>query len=343
MPHTITLLPFDKQFVCDDNETILHAAIRQGFNLRYGCKHGGCGLCKAMIVEGEVDNTEASSFALLDYERQQGLALLCCAYPESDVTIELWDYDEEELSSGAQVQQFTAEVERIDALTHDIRGLHLRLVEPATVDFTAGQYVDVLVPGTNEWRSYSMANPPSRNAALELMIKLMPGGLFSEYVAQRLATGERLTVQGPYGNFHLRDTAREAIFIAGGSGMAPLLSLLRDMAEQRSQRTVTYFYGARARRDLFQLEELRALEQRLPHFRFMPALSEPAADEAWDGEAGLITDVVKRLVAGGAGKEAYMCGPTAMIDAAIAMLTRLGIKETDLFYDKFVTKADTAA
>lgn len=343
MPHTITLLPFDKQFVCEDNETILHAAMRQGFNLRYGCKHGGCGLCKAMIVEGEVDNTEASSFALLDYERQQGLALLCCAYPESDVTIELWDYDEEELSSGAQVQQFTAEVERIDVLTHDIRGLHLRLVEPTTVDFKAGQYIDVLVPGTNEWRSYSMANPPSRNTALEIMIKLMPSGLFSEDVAQRLSPGERLTVQGPYGNFYLRDTAREAIFIAGGSGMAPMLALLRDMAEQQSQRTITYFYGARARRDLFQLEELRALERQLPHFRFVPALSEPVADDAWDGETGLITDVVKRLVGSGAGQEAYMCGPTVMIDAAIAMLTRLEVKEVDMFYDKFVTKADTVA
>lgn len=340
MPHTITLLPFDKQFVCDDNETILHAAMRQGLNLRYGCKHGGCGLCKAMIVEGEVDNTEASSFALLDYERQQGFALLCCAYPESDVAIELWDYDEEELSSGTQVQQYSAEVERIDELTHDIRGLHLRLVGPATLEFRAGQYVDLLVPGTNEWRSYSMANPPSQNTVLELEMKLMPGGLFSEYVAQRLVLGERLTVQGPYGNFHLRDSAREALFIAGGSGMAPILALLRDMAEKQSQRAVTYFYGARTRRDLFHLEELPRLEQQLPHFRFVPALSEPTMDDAWDGAIGLITDVVKRLVASGADKEAYMCGPTVMIDAAIAMLTRLGIKEAHLFYDKFVTKAD---
>ena len=341
MPHTITLLPFEKQFTCGDNETILQAAIRQGFNLRYGCKHGGCGMCKAQIVEGDVDNTEASSFALLDFEKQQGLSLLCCAYPESDVSIELWDYDEADLLSGTIVQQFEAEVERIIPLTHDIRGIQLRLVTPDRIEFKAGQYVDLLVPGTSETRSYSMANPPSQHGIVEIMVKLMPGGLFSTYVEQQLKPGERLSLQGPYGNFHLRGTRSETIFIAGGSGMAPILSLLRDMADRQDSRSVTYFYGARARRDLFQLDELRGFEQRLPHFRFVPALSEPQADDAWDGETGLITEVVKRLVANGKNHEAYMCGPTAMIDAAITTLQRLGVEEHAIFYDKFVTKADT--
>lgn len=340
MPYTITLLPFEKQFTCADNETILQAAMRQGINLRYGCKHGGCGMCKALVVEGDVDNTEASSYALLDFERQQGFSLLCCAYPESDVALELWEYDETELFSGVAVQQFQAEVTHITQLTHDIRGLQLRLVEPAAIKFKAGQYLDLLVPSTNEWRSYSMANPPSRPHEIELMIKLMPGGLFSDYVEATLKPGDALSLQGPYGNFHLRDTQREAIFIAGGSGMAPLLALLRDMAEKNDTRTVTYFYGARTQRDLFQLEELHGLEQRLANFHFIPALSEPAADDVWDGEHGLITEVVKRFVSSGAGKEAYMCGPTAMIDAAIVTLTRLGVQETAIFYDKFVTKAD---
>ena len=342
MPYTITLLPFEKKFTCGDNETILQAAIRQGFNLRYGCKHGGCGLCKALVVEGEMDNSEASSFALLDFERQQGFSLLCCAYPESDVSIELWDYDEADLYTGVTVQQFEAEVEQMTSLTHDMRGIHLRLVTPERIEFKAGQYVDLLVPGTNEWRSYSMANPPSQNGAVEIMIKLMSGGLFSSYVEQQLQPGARLTLQGPYGNFHLRDTQHEAIFIAGGSGMAPILSLLRDMAERNDARPVTYFYGARARRDLFQLDELRSFEQRLPHFRFVPALSESQPDDVWDGETGLITNVVKRIVTSGKNKEAYMCGPTAMIDAAIITLQRLGVEEKEIFYDKFVTKADTA-
>ena len=343
MPYTITLLPFEKRFVCNDDETVLQAALRQGFNLRYGCKHGGCGMCKALVVEGDVDNTGASSFALLDFERQQGFSLLCSAYAESDVTIELWDYEEAELCSGVTIQQFEAEVAAVTRLTHDIRGILLRLIEPATIAFKAGHYVDLLVPGTSEWRSYSMANPPSRSGEVELMVKLMPGGLFSSYIEQQLHPGARLTLQGPYGNFHLRDTAREALFIAGGSGMAPILSLLRDMVEQQSSRQVTYFYGARARRDLFQLDELHSLEHRLPNFHFVPALSEPLPDDAWAGEPGLITEVVKRLTPSGAAREAYMCGPTAMIDAALVTLTRLGLKESDIFYDKFVTKADTAA
>jgi len=342
MPHTITLLPFDKQFTCGDDETILQAAIRQGFNLRYGCKHGGCGMCKALVVEGEVDNSGASSFALMDFERQQGFSLLCSAYAESDVTIELWDYEEAELYSGVVVQQLAAEVESIAHLTHDICGILLRLIEPTALTFKAGQYIDLLVPGTNEWRSYSMANPPSQSGAIEIMVKLMPDGLFSAYVEQQLKPGERLIVQGPYGNFSLRDTSREAMFIAGGSGMAPILSLLREMTEKQNSRPVTYFYGARARRDLFQLDELYGFERRLPNFRFIPALSEPLPDDAWEGEIGLITEVVRHLTPHGTGKEAYMCGPTAMIDAAIVTLTRLGLKESDIFYDKFVTKADTA-
>ena len=341
MPYTITLLPFEKQFTCGDNETILQAAIRQGFNLRYGCKHGGCGMCKAQVVEGEVDNTEASSFALMDFEKQQGFSLLCCAYPESDVAIELWDYDEADLISEVAVGQFEAEVEKVTELTHDIRGMYLQLIEPQRIEFKAGQYIDLLIPGTSEWRSYSMANPPSRRSGIEIMVKLMPGGLFSSYVTQQLRAGERLTLQGPYGNFYLRDTKHEAVFIAGGSGMAPILSLLRDMVEHKDSRPVTYFYGARTRRDLFLLDELQGFERQLANFRFVPALSEATADDAWLGETGLITEVVKRLIPNGREREGYMCGPVAMIDAAIVTLQRLGVEEKDIFYDKFVTKADT--
>ncbi len=340
MSHTITLLPFEKQFTCEEDETILQAGLRQGFNLRYGCKHGGCGSCKALITEGDFDQEDASSFALMDFEREQGYALLCSTYPFSDITIELFDYEEAELLAASPIQEYQAEVERVTALTHDIRGIQMRLIEPAEINFKAGQYVDVLVPGTKEWRSYSMANPPSRSGEIEVMVKLMPGGLFSTYAGEQLTEGERLTLQGPYGNFHLRDTTCQALFIAGGSGMAPILSLLRDMSEKQISRPVTYFYGARARRDLFQLEELFDFEQRLPQYRFIPALSEPLPTDEWNGEMGLITEVVKRHVPSFASLEAYMCGPPVMINAALALLTQGGMKESEIFYDSFVTKAD---
>lgn len=341
MAYTITLDPFDTQFSCEDDETILAAGLRQGVNLRYGCKHGGCGSCKALITDGEVDQSDASSFALMDFEKEQGYALLCSSYPLSDIVIDVSEYEADELLAAAPIQEYHAEVERITTLTHDIRGVHLRLIEPTTLAFQAGQYVDVRVPGTTEWRSYSMANPPSRTGAIELMIKLMPAGVFSTYLTERLTVGDRLTLRGPYGNFSLRESGKPALFIAGGSGMAPILALLRAMAERMDARPVTYCYGARACRDLFQLEELRELERQLPHFRFIPALSEPQTGDAWSGEIGLVTDVVTRVVPSVVGMEAYMCGPTVMIDAAIALLTTRGMPERDLFYDKFVTKADT--
>ncbi len=339
--HTITLLPFEKRFTCGEDETILAAALRQGINLRYGCKHGGCGTCKALVVEGEVDQPEASTFALMDFEREQGMALLCSAYPLGDIAIELSDYEESELEGGAPIGKFLAEVGAIEYLTHDIVGLKLRLIEPERISFKAGQYVDLLVPGASETRSYSMANPPSRNGEVELMVKLMAGGLFSEYLRGQIKAGARLTLEGPYGNFHLRENERPALFIAGGSGMAPMLSLLRDMAEKQDRRSVTFFYGARAKRDLFQLAELFGLEKLLTCFRFVPALSEPSAGDEWEGAKGLITEVVAREVSAADGMEAYLCGPSVMIDAAIAVLGRLGVSEHDIHFDKFVTKAET--
>lgn len=340
--YAITLLPFEKQFTCREDETILTAALRHGINLRYGCKHGGCGTCKALIVEGEVDQTEASTFALMDFEREQGMALLCSSYPLSDITIELTDYEEGELEASMPIGRFLTEVGAIECLTHDVVELKLRLIEPAHIVFKAGQYVDVLVPGSTETRSYSMANAPSRDDELDLIVKLMTGGLFSEHVRGRLKVGDRLTVDGPYGSFHLRENDRPAIFIAGGSGMAPMLSLLRDMAEKQDRRAVRFFYGARAKRDLFYLDELFGFEKLLPSFRFVPALSEPAAQDAWSGAAGLITEVVQREVPNAVGMEAYLCGPSAMIDAALAVLRSLGVAEHDIHYDKFVTKAETS-
>ena len=341
--HTITLLPFEKQFTCGEDETILAAALRQGISLRYGCKHGGCGTCKALIVEGEVDQPAASTFALMDFEREQGMALLCSAYPLSDIAIELSDYEESELTAGAIIRDYRTEISAVQQLTHDIVDIRLKLVEPERISFKAGQYIEGLVPGTQEWRAYSMANPPSKCDELEFIIKLFPGGVASSYIKQQIAIGAPVSLSGPYGTFHLRDNDRPALLIAGGSGMAPILSILRDMAERRDPRQAIFFYGARAIRDLFYLEELHNLEQRLPHFRFVPALSEPAAGDEWEGAKGLITEVVAREVPDARGMEAYLCGPSAMIDAAIAVLGRLGVSEHDIHFDKFVTKAETQA
>jgi propane monooxygenase reductase component len=233
-------------------------------------------------------------------------------------------------------------------VTHDMRHLVLRLVEPKEIKFFPGQYVDIAVPGSDATRSFSMANTSSRDGGrLEFIIKVYPDGLFSHFLDTQVAVGDKLDLTGPFGVFTLREGHdADLIFVGGGAGMAPILSLLRSMAERGIERKATYYYGARRRRDLCFEEELRAFERSLPGFRYVPALSEPAdpADpagaDAWDGEVGLITDVVKSREDDLRGAHAYVCGPPPMVEAALPMLARLGVEEKNIYYDKFTTTGD---
>jgi propane monooxygenase reductase subunit len=187
-----------------------------------------------------------------------------------------------------------------------------------------------------------MANTSCReDGRLEFVIKIYPDGLFSHFLDTEVKAGGRLEVTGPYGVFTLREGHdTDLLFIGGGAGMAPILSLLRSMAERGITRRATYYYGARRRRDLCFEKELRALEDSLPGFRYIPALSEPTEEDDWDGEVGLITDVVARQESGLKGADGYVCGPPPMVDAAIATLTRLGVPEGRIYYDKFTTTGE---
>jgi propane monooxygenase reductase subunit len=228
-------------------------------------------------------------------------------------------------------------VEAIEALTRDIRRVVVG-VEDGDMPFRAGQYVDIRIPGSDEYRSFSMANLPSDQGRLEFMIKLYPGGRFSGLLADgALKPGDELEVRGPYGVFTLRESDRPLVFIGGGAGMAPILSLLRSMADRAITRPAVYYYGAREAQDLFHLDEVQALAGALPDFRFVPALSH--AD--WEGDTGLITDVVDRCEPDLAGVDAYLCGPPPMVDAATDLLLRRGTPEAHIHFDKFTTSADT--
>jgi propane monooxygenase reductase subunit len=254
----------------------------------------------------------------------------------------LLNYDEEMIRSGLPIVDAVAEVVANDPVTRDMRHLVLKLIEPTQVKFFPGQYVDLLVPGTEEHRSFSMANTSSRESGLlEFVIKIYPDGLFSRYLADELKVGERLPLSGPFGVFTLRESHdSELVFVGGGAGMAPILSLLRSMSERGISRKATYYYGARTRSDLCFEDELRALEQSLPGFRYVPALSEPTPACDWDGETGLITDVVKRLQSDLKGQDAYVCGPPPMVEAAMQLLTTLGVDETRIYFDKFTTTGE---
>jgi propane monooxygenase reductase component len=341
--HVVRFEPVGIEIEVSEEQNILRGAAEQGIMLMHGCKEGQCAACKSFVLEGEdIELDKYSTFALPDYEKEEGFTLLCRAHAYEDLTIELLNYDEEMIQSGLPIQEATAEVVSIEAVTHDMRHLVLRLTDSAEFRFFPGQYVDIKVPGTDETRSFSMANITTKDGGLlEFVIKVYPDGLFSHFLDTQLQVGDRLELSGPFGVFTLREGLDiELVFVGGGAGMAPILALLRSMVERGIDRKATYYYGARGRKDLCFEKELRALEGELPAFTFVPALSEPADGDDWDGETGLITDVVKRLAGDLKGAHAYVCGPPPMVEAAMEMLTAAGVDEKRVYYDKFTTTAE---
>ena len=340
--HVVRFEPVGIEIEVDEDQTILRAAAEQGVQLMHGCKEGQCAACKSFVLEGEdIELDKYSTFALPDFEREEGQTLLCRAHAYEDLVIELLNYDEEIIRGGLPLRTGTVEVVSNEAVTHDMRHLVVRLMEPEEIKFFPGQYMDFKVPGTDESRSFSMANTPSRDGLFEFVIKIYPGGLFSEHLAEKVEVGDHLQVEAPFGTFTLRESrTSDLLFVGGGAGMAPMLGLLRSMAERGVERKVTFYYGARGLRDLCFTEELAELGGRLTDFTYVPALSEPAADDDWSGATGLITEVVKSRESGLEGVDAYVCGPPPMVDAAIATLTALGVRENQIFYDKFTTTGE---
>ncbi len=340
--HVVRFEPVGIEIEVDEDQNVLRAAAEQGIMLMHGCKEGQCSSCKSFLLEGDdVELDRYSTFALPDFEREEGFTLLCRAHVYEDVTIELLNYDEDMIRSGLPIKEALAEVVANIPVTHDMRHLVLKLVDTDDFKFFPGQYVDIVVPGTDETRSFSMANTSARESGqLEFVIKIYPDGLFSHFLDSKLQVGDRLSLTGPFGVFTLRDAPdTDLIFLGGGAGMAPILCLLRSMAERGITRKAVYYYGARRRGDLCFEDELRALEQALPSFRYVPALSE----DEWDGETGLITDVVARLTGDIRGAHAYVCGPPPMVEAAVPLLTRLGVPEKHVYWDKFTTTGEPAA
>lgn len=294
---------------------------------------GSCGLCKVRTTAGGGDILPTEEPWLSPDERRQRVRLGCQCKVKGDLAIEI----PEELF---RVRQFEARVESIRDLTHDIKEVTLRLVEPPAIEFKAGQFIQFEVPeyeltAERVYRAYSISSPPARRDIVELEIRLVPHGICTTYVHQHLKAGDPVTLNGPYGDFYLRDGDAELIFIAGGSGMAPVKSILLDMAARGDARRARYFFGARSARDLFLVEEMRALEARLPRFSFIPVLSQPLDGDGWTGERGLVTEVVGRHVAAGTRARAYLCGSPGMIDASIAALKAKGLTDAEIFYDKF--------
>ena len=343
--HRVRFEPVGIEIEVSEDETVLDGAFRQGLMLMHGCKEGQCSACKSFLLEGEegmeVELGKYSTFALNDMEKDEGHVLLCRTYAYDDVTIELLNYDEDMLRAGVPIGTARTRITAIDPVTSDMRRLALELVEPSTFAFLPGQYLDVHVPGTDETRSFSMATTPTDDTRLEFVIRCYPGGKFSELLAHGLTVGDEITVTGPYGLFTLREgRTSDIVFVGGGAGIAPVLSLLRSMDERGIDRRARFYYGARTEADVPFRTEIASYEQRLGRFTFTPALSHLPDDAVWEGETGFVHDVVDRIEGDLAGCDAYVCGPPPMVEAAIAVLEKHGVDTDHIYFDKFTTSAD---
>jgi Na+-transporting NADH:ubiquinone oxidoreductase subunit F len=315
-------------------KSLLASLMAQGIFIPSACGgRGTCAYCKLTVLDGGGPLLPTEEPLLTAEERAAQVRLSCQVKVRRDIAIEV----PEELF---RVQQYRAVIERIRDLTPDIKELRLRLREPDAIEFVPGQYVQLECPAYGEnpepvYRAYSIASPPSDAHAVELIVRLVPGGICTTWVFTMLKEGDEVVFNGPYGEFRLSDTGREMVWIAGGSGMAPFWSIIRHLREQGIQRRCTYFFGAVQRDELFLVDELRQLEQELPGFRFVPALSGAPAGDGWAGERGLITEVVDRHVPDGADAEGYLCGSAGLIDASLKVLARKGLTPDRIFYDKF--------
>lgn len=342
MSYQLTIEPLGATVDVEEGQTMLDAALRHGIYLPHACGHGLCGTCKVQVIDGEVDLGGANPFALMDFEREEGKALACCATLCADTVIEA-EIDEEPDAELIPVRDFAAEVSRIERLTPTIIAIHLRLDQP--IHFQAGQYVQLEIPGLGASRAFSIANSPAdvaESGEIELNVRRVPGGLGTSYLHEKLKAGDRLLLSGPYGRFFVRKSnSAPIIFMAGGSGLSSPRSMIRDLLQGGCTLPITLIYGQRHPAELYYDQEFRDLARQHGNFTYVPALSEPS-DAAIEGvEKGFVHEVAKRRFNNNfTGRQAYLCGPPLMIDACITALMQGRLFERDIFFEKFISAAD---
>lgn len=341
MSYEVTIEPTGDVIEVDEGQTILDAALRQGVWLPFACGHGTCATCKCQVTEGDVEIGNASPFALMDMERDEGMILACCATPESDLVIEA-DIDVDDDFEGYPVRDFKGTVTEIVDLSPTIKGIHFELDD--AIDFQAGQYINLNIPGVDGSRAFSIANKPSENQKLELHVRQVPGGAGTTYLHEELKVGGELEVSGPYGQFFTRlSDPKGAIFIAGGSGLSSPQSMIMEMIEKGDPREIYLFQGARNVAELYNREIFEALDQSHENFHYIPALNAPEEGDNWEGYNCFVHEAVNDYFDGKCdGHKAYLCGPPPMIDAAITTLMHGRLFERDIHMERFYTAADGA-
>ena len=323
----------DRVLNVQGGDSLLGSLIQNKLFIPSACGgRGTCGTCKVKVLEGGGALLPTEEPYLEAKERETGVRLSCQIKVRNDLRIEI----PEHLFS---VKEFAARCERIRELTADIREFRFALAESATIKYTPGQYVQLRSPvydGNDEvYRAYSISSDPADTKAIDLVVRLVPGGICTTWCFGHLKENDTVLFNGPYGEFRLSDTQAPIIFIAGGSGMAPIKCILHQMKNMSIDREAVYYFGANRVDELFYLDEMRAFEAAVPNYRFVPVVRNPDPADNWTGETGLVTDAVLRHVKDASKHEAYLCGSPGMIKASILVLKQQGMPEENIYYDSF--------
>lgn len=337
MSFTVTIQPSGHRFPVEKGESILDAALNHGFNLAYGCRNGACGSCKGKVLQGEIHYGEEEPIALDEDDKANQLALFCQAIPNSDVTIEVREIG---TIKDIPVKILPCKVSRLEQLNHDVMLVELKLPATERLQFLAGQYIDFILPDGRH-RSFSMANAPHHDEAIELHIRHIEGGQFTSEVFDNLKPKSIMRIEGPLGSFYLReDSERPIIFMAGGTGFAPLKGIIEHTIAANITRPMYLYWGVRARQDLYMHELAQAWAERYEHIHYIPVLSEPQPEDQWQGRTGYVHDAICADFSDLSGFEIYGSGPPAMVYAGRNAFAMQGLDLEHYYSDAFEFNKD---
>ena len=339
MSYQLLIEPIGRTVEVEEGQNILDACLRAGVWMPHACCHGLCATCKVQVKDGEVEHGDASPFALMDFEKDEGKTLACCATLQSDTVIEA-DIDDDPDALAIPVRDFAGVVSKIVTLSPTIKAYYFQL--DGTLPFQAGQYVNLHIPTLGISRAFSLASPPSSGSIVELNVRVVPGGSGTTYLHEQLKVGDAINLSGPYGRFLVRKSAQvPLIFMAGGSGLSSPRSMILDLLEEGCDLPITLIYGQRTRDELYYHNELKNLATIHTNFHYVPALSGEPEGSGWDGYRGFVHDAARAHFENDfRGHKAYLCGPPVMIDACITTLIQGRLFERDIYTEKFLSAAD---
>ncbi|MCL1960476.1 MAG: CDP-6-deoxy-delta-3,4-glucoseen reductase [Desulfovibrionaceae bacterium] len=344
MTHTITVQPSGRSFEAEPQESLLAAGIRQGIGLPYGCKDGACGSCKCKKLSGTVQMGPHQAKALTAEDEAQGYVLTCCAHAASDVVLQSRQVTR---ADAFPVKKMPARVARLERLSHDVMRIGLQLPAGDILQYHAGQYVEfILQDGAR--RSYSMANAPhtlaeSGSPMIELHVRHMPGGKFSDHVFSAMKERDILRIEGPYGSFYLRDDSpKPIILLASGTGFAPIKALIEHMQFMGATREAVLYWGGRRPQDLYLDGWIKARLAEMPRLSYVPVISDALPQDGWSGRTGFVHRAALQDFADLSGHQVYACGAPIVVDSARQDYVQAGLPPQEFYADAFTSEADKA-